>query len=180
LEWSLTVDQFSAPNSLNGVLYDYMATLTVQDDPTIDTNPTSYVISAVDFKVSGAKATGADLFSVPLSSSAWTTGINGLSAGGCTNNSNPGFVCSQTSSDPANFTSFDTVSWIWYFNASGIIGPDMIGDHIGAKLTDLSNRGKLLSASYTVPEPGTLTLLTLGIAGALVTRARRRHGNVTL
>lgn len=167
LDWSLTVNS----GSFGGGLFGYEAILDVTDDLLVAGTP-SVVISAVDFKASSS-VTNALLYAFPTSSSGWATSTSGLSSGGC-NTPGAGFVCSQSSSDPANFVASNTAqSWIWYFNTTGAVEPT----HIGAKLTDLSNPGKLLSVSATtnVPEPGTLALLFMGCAGILAIGASRRR-----
>ena len=178
LEWMLTVNTLAAPTTFGGVSYDYQAILQVLDDPNVAGDPTA-VISAVDFKASSGVSSAA-LYTYPsLISGGWTTSVKGLNSGGCGGSSQAGFVCSQSSTDPANFTApinlADAITWGWYFNTSDPIFTSLIGAHIGAKMTDLSNNGKLLSASYTVPEPGTLTLLAAGFAALVATRGRRRR-----
>ena len=168
LDWTLIVTSGSF-----GGTYGYRALLQVSDDPLVTGTP-SVVISAVDFKASNS-VSGAELYTVPSSTvlSKWDTRLNGLNSAGCTG-SGAGFVCSQASilpSDPANFVASSTLqTWGWYFNTSDPLFTDLIGGHIGAKLTDISNPGKLLSASYeitSVPEPGTLALLCAGFAVAV-------------
>ena len=154
-----------------GGLFDYEAILNVTDDPLVLGTPT-VLISAVDFKASNS-VTGDMLFSFPTSSSGWSTSTSGLSSGGC-GTPGAGFVCSQTSTDPANFTASNVAqSWVWFFNTNDTVAPS----HIGAKLTDLSNPGKLLSvsASTTVPEPGTLPLVFMGLGAILIAGASRRR-----
>jgi hypothetical protein len=173
LSWTLTITQLGAPVTYNGVSYSYAATLQVKDDAAVSGTP-SVVISAVDFKASN-DVSNADLYAAPASSSGWSTAIIGLNSGGCDGSANAGFVCSESSGDPANFTASSVAqTWGWYFNPSSAIFAELGGAHIGAKMTDLSNPGKLLSASFTVPEPGTLALLLSGLLGTLGIRARRR------
>ena len=168
LDWSLTVNSGSFMSM--GEQYDYEAILNVTDDPLVAGTPT-VLISAVDFKASSSVIDDT-LLSFPTSSSGWITSANGLSSSGC-NTPGDGFVCSQTSTDPANFTASSSAqSWVWLFNTSDAVVAPV---HIGAKLTDLSNPGKLLSVSATVPEPGTLTLLLMGLGGVLVAGASRRR-----
>jgi hypothetical protein len=165
LDWTLTVNS----GSFMGGLFDYEAILNVTDDALVAGTPTA-LISAVDFKASSSVMPDATLTSFPGSSSSWTTSADGLSSGGC-GTPGSGFVCSQTVSDPANFVaSSSPQTWTWLFNTSDPVS----ASHIGAKLTDLSNPGKLLSVSATVPEPGTLPLLFMGLAGVLVVGVSRR------
>lgn len=168
LAWTLEVDAGSF--LFGGTMYGYRARLSVADDVLVGGTP-AVVISAVNFKVSSTVSAAA-LYTVPASTvlSAWATSLNGLNSSGCVG-SGSGFVCSQSSNipyDPANFTASNLAqTWGWYFNTSGSIFSALNGAHIGAKLTDLSKPGKLLSAKFivtTVPEPGMLALLTLGLA----------------
>lgn len=174
MDWTLTVN--SGSFQVGSDTFGFQAILGVTDDPLVSGTPTA-VISAVDFKVSDSVDSGVVLDSFPTSSSDWTTAVNVLSSSGCADNNKPGFVCSDTATDPANFTASSTAqTWIWYFNTSDPIFTNLVGAHIGAKLTDLSTPGHLLSATFPVPEPDTLVLLFGGLA-ALVTvgELRRRR-----
>lgn len=167
LDWTLTVNS----GSFDGGLFNYEAILGVTDDPLVAGDP-SVVISAVDFKVSDTVDSGM-LAAFPTSSSGWSTGINVLNSGGCTG-PGAGFICSQTASDPANFVaSTSPQTWTWYFNTSDPIFANLDGAHIGAKMTDLSTSGRLLSASYAVPEPSSLYSLFMGAAAVFAMRRRR-------
>ena len=178
LEWILTVNTLASPVTIDGQTYEYEAILQVLDDPDVTGDPT-VTISAVDFKVSSS-IDAAYLYEYPTAtSSGWSTSVNNLNSKGCTTGSSAGFVCSQSKTDPANFTAplllTDAITWGWYFSTSDPLFSGLMGAHIGAKLTDLSTSGKLLSASYTgVPEPTTLTLLLAGVATAAAVRSRRR------
>jgi hypothetical protein len=170
LTWTLSVESGTFDTLLD--TYEYKAVLEVTDDSLVAGTP-SVVISAVDFKVSDS-VSNAELISIPTSSSGgWTTYTNVLNSGGCTG-ANAGFVCSQSPSDPANFTASTTPqTWVWYFNTSDPLFADLYGAHIGAKMTSLSTSGRLLSAT-AVPEPGTLALLGAGLTMAAVRRRRAR------
>jgi len=174
LAWTLSI----TGGSFDGGAYAYQALLSVVDDPLVSGTP-SIVISAVNFKVSSTVG-DAELFSVPTSTllGQWSTSLSNLSSGGCSGGGS-GFVCSQASvapTDPANFVASNVAqTWGWYFNADTPIFTGLDGAHIGAKLTDLSRPGQLLSAEYhvAVPEPGTLSMFVLGLAGFFGVRRRR-------
>ena len=163
LSWMLTI------NSGTFGAFSYEAILDVADDPNVSGTPTA-TISAVDFKVSSS-VVNATLYAFPTSSSGWTTGVNVLSSAGCVG-PNAGFVCSDSSSDPAEFVG-PTLTWGWYFNTDDPIFPSLDGGHIGAKLTTLSTPGQLLSQTHSVPEPSTLLLLGTGLAAVAFRRRRK-------
>jgi hypothetical protein len=169
MSWTLTINEGGFIDTSNNT-YQYEAILSVTDV----SNP-STVISAVDFKVSDSVDSKVFLASAPSTSTlaSWVTSANNLTSGGC-GGSGAGYVCSQ-SKDAAdyNLASLPTVqAWDFYFNTSSPIFADLIGAHIGAKLVDLSKPGQLLSASYSVPEPGSLFLF--GAAGLAALLFRRR------
>jgi hypothetical protein len=179
LAWTLSVN--SGSFSYGADTYGYIATLSVTDDPLLS-GTGSYTISAVDFKVTSSVSSAVlDITSpAPVTSlsntnlSSWSTTTNGLSSGGCTGGGS-GFVCSSTS-DATSFAAltYPNVSalWVWYFNSSDALFTNLSGAHIGAKMTDLTDPGRLLSASYTVPEPGTRSLLGAGLVSLLAFRRR--------
>ncbi|HEU4878219.1 MAG TPA: PEP-CTERM sorting domain-containing protein [Gemmatimonadaceae bacterium] len=158
--------------------YNYQATLTVADDPFSATNSSGQTISAVAFKATNS-LNGAELISAPTGTGLWTTSFHNLSSVGCLGG-NDNSVCSSTTGVEA--ITGGTLQWKWYFSSNdpgvGETGDEM---HIGAKMTTLDPlvRGKLMSASSTVtsvPEPSSLSLLGIGVAGLFV-RARKRLGN---
>lgn len=172
LSWMLTINTGTFMDGTD--LYGFEAILNVSDDTLISGVPTK-TISAVDFKVSDTVDT-AVLRTAPTSLNDWGTGINVLSSAGCVG-PNAGFVCSQSASSPALFTG-SQLTWSWYFNTSSALFQDLDGAHIGAKLVPLSQKGQLLSEEFhTVPEPGTLLLLSGGI-GMTALRRLRRFGQV--
>ena len=168
LSWSL--DVYSQSNIVGGTEYDYVAMLTVTDDALVTGTPTA-TISAVSFKAASS-VEDAVLVSSPSNSSGWTTLPKGLNSNGCSG-SGSGMVCSSTASNPAEFPNLTPLTWTWYFNTNET-GIAEIGDtlKIGAKLTTLDQSGQLLSVHSTVPEPTSLSLLGLGLAGLAVVRKR--------
>ena len=158
--------------------YNYQATLTVADDPFSTTNSSGQIISAVAFKATSS-LNGAELISAPTGTGPWSTSLKNLASLGCVGGSD-NFICSSTTGVEA--ITGGTLQWKWYFSSNdpgvGEAGDEM---HIGAKMTTLAPivKGKLLSAHATVtsvPEPSSLSLLGVGVAGLLV-RARKRLGN---
>jgi hypothetical protein len=167
LTWTLTVNEL-------GGSWDYEAILTVADDLMVPGTP-NRVVSAVDFKVA-AHITSGELYSAPTALGNWSTYVGVLNSGGCMSGS-AGFLCSQSSASPALFSG-STLEWKWNFNVDQPLFADLNGAHIGAKLTTLDKPGKLLSEVYTpvaVPEPGSLSLLGLGLAACLAGRRRARQ-----
>jgi hypothetical protein len=168
LSWSL--DVYSQSNIVGGTEYDYVATLTVTDDLLVTGTPTA-TISAVSFKA-GSSVEDAVLVTSPSNSSDWKTFLNNLNSGGC-NGSGSGFICSSASANPAEFPNLTTLTWTWYFNTNDV-GIAETGDtlKIGAKVTTLDQPGRLLSVHATVPEPTSLSLLGIGLAGLAAVRKR--------
>jgi len=170
LSWTLDVI------SLGGNLYQ--AKLTVDDDP-FAMPDSGQVISAVSFKASNS-VSSATLISAPNDTppiDLWSTSLTGLNSSGsgaCTGPGN-GMVCSQTFTNPVTFVN-DPLVWTWTFATSDTTVAG-IGDElkIGAKLTsNPSQSGNQLSLSARVPEPTSLSLLTVGLLGLAGLRRRAR------
>jgi hypothetical protein len=176
LSW--TLDIISGTFTGTEGTYNYQATLVVEDDPFITTNSSGQIISAVAFKATDSLI-DAELISAPTGTGPWSTSLKNLASFGCTGGSDD-FVCSSTTG--AEAITGGTLRWKWYFSSPdprvGEAGDEM---HIGAKMTTLAPlvRGKLFSAhttTTTVPEPSSLSLLGVGIAGLLAS-ARKRFRN---
>jgi hypothetical protein len=145
-------------------------TLTI--DSTHATNPD---ISAVDFKIGSS-----DTFSgtVAAPNGTWNTSSGSLGNGGCGNNSG-GFICSQAASTSSFAATGGILTWSW-------TGVDVTGDltinHVGYKYDNGTGtlNGMIVSDSTfggggggtSVPEPGVLQLLGVGLVGLGIMRRR--------
>jgi hypothetical protein len=167
LSWTLAVDDLGSNQ--------HVATLSVRDDTTDNTAPNSnLVISAVDFKVTSG-STGLSAFSLtgaPGGASIWNTQARALGSGGC-NGATSGFLCSQSST--AASVQNAPLIWAWQFTTSDPLFEGLVGAHIGAKLTSLTTPGRLLSETYSVPEPATAGLLMIATVFVMFTMASRRR-----
>jgi hypothetical protein len=125
-------------------------------------------ISNVDFKI-GTTDTLTGTLSAPTSG--WSTITSSLSSGGCKGSNNDGQVCSSATADFADTGGM--LTWTW--TDVQVTGDLAIG-HVGYKYdtSDTLGRGLIVSDDYrtnvSVPEPGTLGLLTIGILGLVVVR----------
>ena len=169
LQWTLTINEGSY--SYLGSDYGFEAILLVSDDLLVPGTST-HTISAVDFKP-GSALTDVVLYAAPTTLANWQTTLGVLNSGGCNGQAAAGFVCSQNGIDPAVFSGLD-LTWAWYFNSDGALFEGLNGAHIGAKVTSLDRPGKLFSEAYhppvTVPEPGSVSLLGLGLAACVAAR----------
>jgi len=176
LSW--TLDIISGTFTGTGGTYNYQAALIVGDDPFLTSSSSGQIISAVAFKATNSLI-DAELVSTPTGTGPWSTSAKNLASSGCVGGSDD-FVCSSTTG--AEAITGGTLQWKWYFSSNdpgvGQIGAEM---HIGAKMTTLDPlvRGRLMSAHSTVtsvPEPSSLSLLAVGVAG-LLARSRKQFGS---
>jgi hypothetical protein len=140
---------------------NFLATLTIN---TTGYSGSQSFISAVDFKVSNT-VTSATLTAAPGTDANWVTVVNQGQAGGACSGSGGGFVTSCDTAPVAEAPIGGVLIWTWNFSTSSAID----FGHIGAKYNnaDGKTKGQILSfgGETTVPEPGSLVLLGLGLAG---------------
>jgi hypothetical protein len=167
-------DGFGSTYMLSANCTGSVCNVTLTIDSTNATNPD---ISAVDFKIGSS-----DTFSgtVAAPNGTWNTSSGSLGNGGCGNNSG-GFICSQAASTSSFAATGGILTWSW-------TGVDVTGDltinHVGYKYDNGAGtlNGMIVSDSTfgnggggggtSVPEPGVLQLLGVGLVGLGVMRRR--------
>jgi hypothetical protein len=163
--FTLSVTPTGAPNQ-------YTVTLTI-DSSGFSGLASATQITSVEFKLAGSGATTAILTDAPGGAGNWTTIGGPLSNGGCMG-SNDTFVCSNTTVlGSAPLGGILTWTWTVTLPAGATIGEI----HIGAKYNNSTGtlKGNIVSESVVIPEPGTLALFGLGLAGiGGVIRRRQR------
>jgi hypothetical protein len=167
-------DGFGSTYMLSANCTGSVCNVTLTIDSTNATNPD---ISAVDFKIGSSDTFGGTV--VPPNGT-WNTSSGSLGNGGCGNNSG-GFICSQAASTSSFAATCGILTWSW-------TGVDVTGDvtvnHVGYKYDNGTGtlNGMIVSDSTfgsgsggggtSVPEPGVLQLLGVGLAGLGVMRRR--------
>jgi hypothetical protein len=165
-------DGFGSTYMLSANCTGSVCNVTLTIDSTHATNPD---ISAVDFKIGSS-----DIFSgtVAAPNGTWNTSSGSLGNGGCGNNSG-GFICSQAASTSSFAATGGILTWSW-------TGVDVTGDltinHVGYKYDNGTGtlNGMIVSDSTfggggggtSVPEPGVLQLLGVGLVGLGMMRRR--------
>lgn len=130
-------------------------------------------ISAVDFKIGSSDAFGG---TVAAPNGTWNTKSGSLGNGGCGNNSG-GFICSEAASTGSFAATGGDLTWSW---TGVVVTGDVVLGHVGYKYNNATGtlNGHIVSDSTfggggsTVPEPGVLQLLGVGLVGLGVARRR--------
>jgi hypothetical protein len=148
------------------------ATLTIKVTSAPGTNDNEIVGVDLGFVPSNDIVSGS-LSLVSNPGGTWGTVDTGsLSNGGCGGNGGA-FVCASSTTGGVTVANGGTYTWVWDFTlASGSV-IDSVGDvHIGANY-DPANGQIVSQTGASVPEPGVLSLLGLGMLGLVVASRKR-------
>lgn len=168
---------FTLTATPTGTPGQYTVTLTV-DTSTFSGSAQATQITSVEFKiVDGDNHGTAVLTLAPGGAGNWTTMGGPLASTGC-EGGNLGFVCSNANSNGLAPLG-GTLTWTWTVNLPPGT-PLSLEIHIGAKYNNAAGdkKGWLVSESVVIPEPGTMALFGLGLAGiggAIRRRTRRKQ-----
>ena len=164
-------DGFGSTYMLSANCTGSLCNVTLTIDSTNATNPD---ISAVDFKIGSSDTFNGTV--VPPNGT-WNTSSGSLGNGGCGNNSG-GFICSQAASTSSFAATGGILTWSW----TGVdVSGDLTINHVGYKYDNGTGtlNGMIVSDSTfgngggtSVPEPGVLQLLGVGLVGLGVMRRR--------
>jgi hypothetical protein len=141
-------------------------------------NPSKLVgfIQAVNWSLgSGATILSATLDAAPGSELLWQTAFGNLNNGACNFNPTSPKVCSQDAPSVTEAVLGGTLVWEYSITFGGVIDPDLLGAHIGAKYNNAAGSVNGILTSLEVPIPEPRAALAFGCGLLVVAAAIRRR-----